>query len=111
MKIQHTEKYQNYLSSDAWKSIKTKVISRATCKCEGCGESERTLDVHHLTYDRVGMELMTDLVAFCAYCHMKAHSMVEPSIWNEYLKNDTEEPKNISEMTKEELSVHRMRSI
>lgn len=40
--------------------------------CRGCGTVDN-LHVHHLTYERLGRELLTDLVTLCAGCHRKQH--------------------------------------
>jgi len=73
--IKKEERYKNYLLSTTWKNKKALVIKRASCKCEGCGES-RPLEVHHKTYERIGMELLTDLSAYCERCHKLAHGRV-----------------------------------
>ncbi len=70
--------YQAYLKSDVWAEKRKQVLSRANGKCEGnkCGVivvSDSLLEVHHLTYDRVGgNEKMSDLKALCYSCHQKA---------------------------------------
>ena len=95
-------KYSEYLNSDQWKSIKAKVITRAKGKCEGCN-NETSLEVHHKTYERIGMELMIDLVALCKYCHMSAHHNVNKSDWSDYINNITDKkPINFSELSREE---------
>ena len=84
-------RYEEYLLSPEWNIIKSKVIKRAKYKCEGCGEDHR-LEVHHLTYDRIGDELMIDLAALCNYCHGKVHGKITKSSWGKYLsevKNET----------------------
>ena len=70
--------HQAYLKSDVWAEKRKQVLIRANGKCEGdkCGVmvvSNTLLDVHHLTYDRVGgNEKMSDLKALCSSCHKKA---------------------------------------
>ena len=71
------ERYNEYLKSPQWKAKKNLVLKRANYCCEGCGASKVSLEVHHLTYERKGMELLTDLVAFCGRCHELAHERVE----------------------------------
>ena len=89
METSSSTKYQEYLLSPEWKTIKKKIITRAKGCCEGCGEA-KPLEVHHLTYDRIGQELLTDLAAYCSECHGKAHEKSEPSDWNKYLTNKTD---------------------
>jgi len=38
----------------------------------------RNLEVHHLTYDRLGDERMDDLEVLCPDCHRKAHGAAWP---------------------------------
>lgn len=38
-------------------------------KCELCGERDVTLIVHHLTYERLGAELLSDVRIVCKPCH------------------------------------------
>ena len=66
------ELYNEYLISREWKAIRNKVIAREGGQCQGCRDS-RIDQVHHLTYDRVGGELLTDLVGFCNRCHDTVH--------------------------------------
>jgi 5-methylcytosine-specific restriction endonuclease McrA len=64
--------YDGYLESDEWRQRRQRVLRRAGGVCEGCGE--RTANqVHHLTYDRVGGEMLFDLVAVCDSCHRRIH--------------------------------------
>lgn len=95
-------KYKEYLSSITWKKIKKKVINRASGCCEGCGNSE-PLEVHHLTYERVGMELMTDLSALCRNCHLKAHGKAVKSDWNLYLNGEANKPLVYEDMTDDKI--------
>jgi len=86
------DRYTEYLNSEEWKNKKRLVIKRAKSSCEGCGKSNLPLEVHHLTYDRVGDELLTDLVAFCGKCHSKAHNKLEKSKWNLYISGSGKNP-------------------
>lgn len=64
--------YTQYLQSPAWARKRAKVLARDNYQCRGCGESRAT-QVHHLTYERVGNELLFDLVAVCDRCHEQCH--------------------------------------
>ena len=81
-----TERYKEYLQSAEWKDLKTRKLKKANFICDGCGETKGQMEVHHLTYERIGMELFTDLAVYCIECHKKAHSKVESTEWNKYLK-------------------------
>ena len=65
-------RYNEHLRSDAWKALRAKVIKRESGLCQGCRE-QRGTQTHHLTYARVGRELLTDLVLVCDACHELAH--------------------------------------
>lgn len=66
------ERYNEYLLSDQWKSIRAKVLARANNTCEGCGDRPAA-QVHHLTYDHVFDEFLFELVAVCDRCHTRIH--------------------------------------
>lgn len=66
------EKYGPYLASEAWREKANLVLMRAHGICEGCGKAPAT-QVHHLTYARVGNEMLFDLVAICKSCHEIIH--------------------------------------
>lgn len=64
--------YDKYLQSDEWKKLRKLVFKRCDNVCEGCGVS-RAQQVHHLTYKRIGDELLFDLVGVCNSCHEYIH--------------------------------------
>jgi 5-methylcytosine-specific restriction endonuclease McrA len=64
--------YAEYMASATWKQVRLWKLERAGWKCERCGRKGK-LDVHHLTYDRLGRELLTDLQALCRLCHQSCH--------------------------------------
>jgi len=64
--------YSEYLESDAWRTKRAQVLRRSGGFCEGC-LTEPAEQVHHLTYERAGDELLFDLVAVCSGCHQRAH--------------------------------------
>ncbi len=64
--------YAAYLASPQWQAIRRKVFERAGGLCEGCGV-EKATQVHHLNYERIGRELLFDLVAVCRSCHEQCH--------------------------------------
>jgi 5-methylcytosine-specific restriction endonuclease McrA len=65
-------KYDAHLLSDQWVKLRRKVIRRAHGICEGCGERAAT-QIHHLTYDMLGDEMLFQLVGLCKRCHSKIH--------------------------------------
>jgi len=64
--------YDAYLASDAWAARRSIVLARAHGTCECCEHYSAT-QVHHKTYERIGQELDTDLLAVCSLCHDLLH--------------------------------------
>lgn len=81
--------YQKYLETLHWKRTRLQRLLRChffdlhqAVKCERCGMFVPILpvafaDVHHLTYERIGAELMEDLQVLCRSCHGEAHGHPE----------------------------------
>jgi hypothetical protein len=65
-------RHEAHLRTPKWKALRLRVMARANGVCEGCGVAQAT-DVHHLTYARLGDEMLFDLVAVCRGCHSKIH--------------------------------------
>lgn len=65
--------YNRYLATPEWQAKRCKIMERSGGICEGC-RSKKATDVHHLTYDRFGAEMLFDLVAVCRECHNKIHT-------------------------------------
>lgn len=68
----HYYKYLLHLQSDFWKNIRLRVLERDGDICQECKERKAT-EVHHLTYERLGNELLEDLLSVCRSCHLKIH--------------------------------------
>lgn len=66
------EWYVEYLKSPQWQDIRQRVFERCCGICEGC-EKNMATEVHHLTYDNVGNELLFELVGVCKSCHDRIH--------------------------------------
>lgn len=73
------KQYTDYIKSKAWKRKRNKVIFRDGGQCKAikngkpCG-SRKNLEVHHLSYERFGNELFSDLVTLCEDCHKTIHA-------------------------------------
>ena len=87
-----TEWYQNYLKSDHWQRTRAKrllmcdirdVPPGILCDHEDCGlyVPLKFIDVHHLSYDRLGREGMDDLLPRCRSCHAALHGFPRPYWW------------------------------
>ncbi len=63
--------YKAYLQSDEWHARSEACKARAGQRCMVCNthRSQTTLDAHHRTYERLGREEDSDLVALCRVCH------------------------------------------
>lgn len=64
--------YQEYLQSPAWKFKRECVLAFWDHSCALCSSPER-VEVHHRTYERLGRELLTDLIVLCEKCHEEHH--------------------------------------
>lgn len=60
--------YQHYLASREWALKREAVRARSGGRCEHCYVGYQQA-VHHLTYERLGSERLTDLMAICRDCH------------------------------------------
>ena len=65
--------YDDYLCSPEWKYKRMKKLTSSGHICKHCGSKEN-LDIHHLTYERLGRELDEDLLVLCRDCHSKIHN-------------------------------------
>jgi hypothetical protein len=63
--------YEKHLKSTQWKNVRLDLFRLRGRKCEACGKSSSRLEVHHLTYERLGKELLSDLKIVCKMCHEK----------------------------------------
>lgn len=68
--------YKTHIQSREWREKRSAVILLARGKCERCGKWP-VVNVHHLTYDNLGSEPLTDLMGVCRKCHKEIHSL-----WN-----------------------------
>lgn len=66
-----TERYHTYLQSAQWRNLVAKVKERdKVCQLTG---STQNLEVHHITYDRLGNENLSDLVLLSRKAHQFVH--------------------------------------
>lgn len=64
--------YAKYLQSQHWRKRRDYAIRQALWRCQRCG-TKSNLQVNHLSYDRLGDELDSDLEVLCKDCHSKYH--------------------------------------
>jgi len=68
------EDYDHYLRSPVWKAVKARYRASGMPMSCMCGATD--VQIHHLTYDRVGGdELNEDLAPLCRRCHKMAHDL------------------------------------
>ena len=65
----------DYIHSVAWEETRQKVFRRDGFRCTVCGSSVN-LNCHHITYENLGAEKLSDLVTLCQKCHEKVHEKV-----------------------------------
>jgi len=66
-------KYRAYMKSKEWDEFKIRVKKIRGNKCEKCNSNKFILDVHHLTYERLGNEWVEDVQVLCRPCHRAQH--------------------------------------
>ena len=76
--------YREYIKSRAWAAKRKEALAYHGRKCAICG-SDRNLEVHHLTYKRLGREKMKDLQVTCKDCHRIHHEDKPGVVTTDYL--------------------------
>lgn len=66
--------YAVYLRTPHWLRTRGEALERAGRRCDNCGGND-SLEVHHLTYKRVGRERWADLRVLCHDCHRATHGI------------------------------------
>lgn len=63
-----------YLASPAWAAKRAEYRRYRKWQCRLCGVKRGGIQLHHLTYERLGHEDLDDLIPLCAGCHMLVHA-------------------------------------
>ena len=68
-------RYEEVLCSALWWERRAEIIEVRGRVCERCGSDggEVELELHHVTYARLGDESDDDLELLCGECHCRAH--------------------------------------
>ncbi|TXH58887.1 MAG: HNH endonuclease [Desulfurellales bacterium] len=64
--------YDTYMQSEAWQAKRAQRLAIDNHRCRTCGHTGETwpLQVHHITYERLGGEdVENDLITLCSACH------------------------------------------
>lgn len=69
------EAKHNYLLSPEWQELRTQVFTRDNYTCQSCG-SQELLNCHHITYEFLGNENLSDLTTLCTNCHTELHKQL-----------------------------------
>lgn len=74
-KQHRSDEYIKYLQSPEWKAFKATIVQERGNKCEQCRiEGQNVcIDLHHITYVRLGHELPQDVKLLCRNCHENTH--------------------------------------
>jgi hypothetical protein len=82
----HSKEYLERINSLEWRELRAQMIMLAGYRCERCGDSGSGLELHHLTYERLGYEHPDDLEVLCPICHGVADQEREVEtaerVWN-----------------------------
>ena len=69
-----SSEYTAYINGSipGWKEKRAERLQMDDGLCALC--DSKATEVHHVTYDRLGVEFMTDLISVCDSCHRYIHS-------------------------------------
>lgn len=70
-----TTEYEEYLNSEEWKKKRQQRLEIAGYRCACCAKASKSNDVHHLTYERIFIEEIADLLPLCRDHHEAAHKL------------------------------------
>jgi 5-methylcytosine-specific restriction endonuclease McrA len=72
--------YHDYLLTPEWQCFREAILEDRNYTCEICS-AEVGLQVHHLTYVRIGQELSEDVLVLCGECHKQEHGIGTTLEW------------------------------
>lgn len=64
-------RYSDYISGGHWRQLRAAYRASELPQACFCGEID--VQLHHLTYERICAELLSDLTPLCARCHQLVH--------------------------------------
>ena len=71
--------YNKYINSYKWKEFASAIRHERGNRCENCHGSD-VLHCHHMTYERFGNELNSDILVLCEGCHKRYHDQFPSSL-------------------------------
>jgi hypothetical protein len=72
-KAKRPPNYKIYIRSEAWDKFRGSVIKARGRICEDCGTRVGEMNLHHVTYARLGRERPDDVQILCVPCHARRH--------------------------------------
>lgn len=69
-------KYNDYLKDPKWQKKRLEIFNRDNWACQLCGNSDKTLSIHHKKYQKNFKPWEydnDDLITLCSDCHTKFH--------------------------------------
>lgn len=95
--------YRNYLKSQHWQQTKQKFYSENRYRCYFCNKKNK-LEIHHITYENIGHEMIEDMVYLCHNCHIKATFSKEKDVIQKWLERKRKRNLKARMYPKKELS-------
>lgn len=91
-------KYKKYIKSKEWYELKIDLLQARGCKCEKCNRELQAnkLQVHHVTYERLFNERLSDLLVLCGRCHQIEHGIIKRK---KYAKTKDKAKKNVCKLS------------
>jgi 5-methylcytosine-specific restriction endonuclease McrA len=72
--------YSELLKDPRWQRVRLKILERDKWQCQGCGEKEKTLHVHHKFYQVGFMPWDYNdeiLITLCEECHLSEEQRIK----------------------------------
>lgn len=67
--------YKHYLKGPRWAAKRELWFNTFGKYCRACGTTRGPIQLHHMTYERLGNERLGDLVALCSNCHKEVETL------------------------------------
>ena len=72
--------YKEQLKHPRWQKCRLELLNQANWQCWSCGNTEKTLHVHHKTYEK-GKDVWdypdSNFIVLCEDCHKLAHNILK----------------------------------
>jgi hypothetical protein len=88
--------YEAYLASKLWYATKKRLGVGGKKPCPCC-KKPAFLELHHVSYQRLGAELSNDIIGVCNECHAAIHMELAIMYQGMRLESQVENTKNIIE--------------